>query len=285
MRSRCAVLCFICLVAATTGAAAQQPARPERFNSDTTVAASPVGIAFFSSAALPGAGQWYLKADRWVAFTAMEAWAWVKYLDHRRNGRRFEREYRDLAWNVARRITTSQRKDSAFTYYEAMGQFSTSGLFDIDAQTPGIQPEIDPSTFNGEQWQRARALFLRSGQAAVPGTTEYEQALAYYRANAIPDTYIWSWAGSRLEQEEFRETIARSDAAFRNATRMLGVILANHIVSAVDALVLARVKTLGEPGLRIGSSVEPGPSSQVWTLTVQIPINGAQRGGLSRTNR
>jgi hypothetical protein len=128
-------------------------------------------------------------------------------------------------------------------------------------------------------------LFLRGGIAAVPGTPEYESALAYYRANAIPDDYIWSWGNNRLEQEEFQETIARSDAAFRAATRMMGVILANHIVSAVDALVLARVKMLSRHGVRIGTTLEPGESTNVWTATIHIPLRGAERAGHTRTNR
>jgi hypothetical protein len=77
----------------------------------------------------------------------------------------------------------------------------------------------------------------------------------------------------------------RSDAAFRTATRMMGVILANHIVSAVDALVLARVKVLSRHGIRIGSTLEPRESTHVWTATVHIPLRGAERAGETRTNR
>ena len=196
-----------------------------------------------------------------------------------------ERAYRDLAWTVARRITTSARKDSVFTYYEAMGAWQNSGLFDVEPQTTGLQPEWDTLTFNGMQWRRAQRLFLPGGQAAAPGTPAYEQALAYYRANAIPEPYIWSWGSSDLERREFQKRIAESDAAFRAATRMMGVILANHVVSAVDALVMARVKLLQEHRIRIGSSIEPAGSSYYWTTSVQIPLRGANRGRYTRTNR
>jgi hypothetical protein len=54
-----------------------------------------------------------------------------------------------------------------------------------------------------------------------------------------------------LEQQVFADMIADSDAAFRLATRYLGLILANHIASAVDALVTARLRQLAGGALRI----------------------------------
>jgi hypothetical protein len=225
-----------------------------------------------------------LKSERWVPFIAVEAWAWVRYIDNHRRGRRLETEYRDLAWNVARRITTTTRRDSVFTYYEAIKEHDSSGLFDADPLTEGLQPEENEATFNGIQWRRAKALFLR-GIPATPGTPEYEQALAYYRTNAIPEGYTWSWGRSFLEQRAFAETISRSDAAFRDATTMMGVILANHVVSAVDALVQGRVKMLNEHRIRIGSTVQPVGSSYSWTMTVRIPLPGADRVGDSREDR
>ena len=282
MKTACVFVVLHALILAT--AHAQSPARDDRFPADSVQTSSTTGIAFVASAILPGAGQKYLHSDRWVPFAAIEAWAWVKYLDQRGRARDLEQEYRDLAWNVARRITTSTRRDSVFTYYEAIKDHDRSGSFDMDPQTAGLQPEADPATFNGLQWSRARALFLR-GIPAVPGTLEYEQALAYYRTNAIPDGFAWNWGTSRLEQEQFKETISRSDAAFRDATRMMGVILANHIVSAVDALVQARVKMLNEHRIRIGSTLEPNGSTYFWTASVQIPLHGADRVRNPRTNR
>lgn len=285
MRARAIAIVLGCLLGARA-AQAQRADRLARFTADSTPpATSAAGIAFVASAILPGSGQFYLRSDRWVPFTSVEIWAWVKYAEHKRRSRVLERQYRDLAWNVARRITASARKDSVFTYYEAMGEWHNSGLFDADPQAGGIQPEMDSTTFNGAQWKRARALFLRGGISPLPGTAEYEKALAYYRTNAIPEPYIWSWGNSRLEQQEFQETIARSDAAFRNATTMMGVILANHVVSAVDALVMARVKLLNEHRIRIGTTLEPGTSSYLWTTTVQIPLHGAESVRYSRTNR
>lgn len=278
-------IAFVLLCALARPAVAQR-APQTAFESDGAVPTSIQGVAFVASAVLPGSGQFYLKSDKWVPFLAVEAWAWVKYLQARKRGDELERNYRDLAWNVARRITTAERRDSAFTYYEAMAdaRWRTSGLFDADPVAPGLQPEGNEETFNGEQWRRARALFLR-GVPATPGTPEFESALSYYRLHAIPDAYLWNWGNSRLEQQAFTETISESDAAFRRGTTMLGVILANHVVSAVDALVMARVRLLDEHRIRVGSSVEPDGSSYLWTTTVRIPLNGAERAGNTRTNR
>ena len=284
MNGRACVIAVLVVLSASERLPGQTPERPDRFDQDSAETSSPTGIAFIASAILPGAGQKYLGSDRWVPFIAVEAWAWVKYLDDRARGKELERAYRDLAWNVARRSTTSARRDSVFTYYEAIKEHDRSGVFDSDPQAEGIQPEPDATTFNGLQWARARALFLR-GVPAEPGSPEFEEALAYYRTNAIPDGFSWNWGNSRLEQEQFKETISRSDAAFRDATRMMGVILANHIVSAVDALVQARVKMLNERRIRIGSTLEPGGSNYFWTTTVQIPLHGADRAGHPRTSR
>jgi hypothetical protein len=225
-----------------------------------------------------------LKSDTWVPFVAVETWAWVNWAKQRRRRTQLEREYRDLAWNVARRFTTSVRKDSVFTYYEAISEWNESGLFDADPGTPGLQPEPNELTFNGATWKRAKSLFLHGGVVSN-SAPEFEKALAYYRSNAIPEPYLWSWGSSPLAQQEFFDTIGLSDDAYRQATRMMGVILANHVVSAVEALIMARVKLLNEHRIRIGSTLEPGSFSTYWMTTVQVPLRGAESGRNSRTNR
>ena len=266
-------------------AAIAQRASENPFATDSAARAAPnPGIAFVASAILPGAGQYYAGAERWPPFLAVEAWAWIKYFQRRSQGRELEGRYRDLAWSVARRISTEERRDSVFTYYEAIAEHGESGLFDADPLTATIEPEGNRATFNGQQWERAKELFFRGATNPVPGSAEYDRALAYYRANAIPPRYTWSWRNSELEFREYRETIARSDEAFRGATRMLGVIFANHVVSAVDALVLSRVQALSEHRIRLGSALEPAGSGYIWMTTVQIPIHGAPSARIPRTN-
>ena len=280
---RCAVA-FALLLCLLRPAAAQR-AGADPFATDTFNNGLPnPGIAFIASAILPGAGQYYAGAERWPPFLAVEGWAWLKYFQRKSHGRELEQRYRDLAWSVARRISGEERRDSVFTYYEAIGEHAESGLFDADPLTPALEPELDTLTFNGQQWERAKELFFRGAANPVPGSAEYDRALAYYRANAIPPGYTWSWRNSELEFREYRETISRSDEAFRSATRLLGVIFANHLVSAVDALVLSRVQALSEHRIRIGSTLEPAGSGTIWTTTVRIPIHGAPSARISRNH-
>ncbi len=231
------------------------------------------GIALAASAILPGAGQFYLKEERWVPYLAMEAWSWISYSNQKSRGRSLEQRYRDLAWDVARRVCGCERRDTAFSYYEAMKDFDESGFFDLDTLTQGIQPDTNHLHFNGQQWQRAKALYL-GGQDAPPGTAPHDSALAYYRRNAIPSHYRWTWGESDLEQNAFGRLIQESDDALRGATRALGVILANHVVSAIDALITARLHAVRGGGreFRIGSELQPAPGFIRWKATIRFPL-------------
>ncbi len=228
------------------------------------------GLALAASALLPGTGQLMLGAERWVPYAVVEAWAWVSYLDRRGEARSRERLYKDLAWSVARRISTGVRRDTVFDYYEAMAHFAASGAFDADPRQPGIQPETDPTTFNGDKWLLARSLFIPSGGFYPPGTIEYQRALDYYVRNAIPGSFAWAWGDSELEQQVFNELIRASDAAQRTATRLLGVIVANHVVSAIDALVLARLQARAGLQLRLGSGLDADASGLRWKAAVRV---------------
>lgn len=217
------------------------------------------GVALAASALLPGAGQYLLHNDRWVPYIAFEVWGWLSFLDRRGDARSLAGDYRDLAWSVARRISVGERRDTIFEYYEAMTHFSSSGTWDRDPQTSGVQPELDASTFNGDLWALARSLYFPGGGNYQPGSAPYEQALGYYLVRAIPPTFSWAWGDSNLEQESFRELIRRSDDAYRSSTQVLGLILINHLVSAVDALVIGRLQ--GRPAesrLRVRSGFENG---------------------------
>ena len=55
-----------------------------------------------------------------------------------------------------------------------------------------------------------------------------------------PD-FRWSWRDASLEQQEYRATIRSSDDAFRSAQNQLGLLLANHLMSAIDALISSRL--------------------------------------------
>lgn len=229
------------------------------------------GTAFLASALVPGSGQYLLGADRWVPYAVVEIWSWITYFDRRGRARSLTGQYRDLARSVPRRPSVGERRDTVWEYYEAMSKFAASGSFDSDPRRDGVQPEPDVTTFNGDLWQLARSLFFPGGNAYPEGSPQYAQALTYYERYAIPPTFAWAWGDSFLEQRTFRELIRGSDEASRSATHLLGVILANHMVSAIDALVLGRVEkaTAGAVSAHVDGGIDWSGDPR-WTFTLRL---------------
>ena len=114
------------------------------------------------SFALPGAGQHVLGQRRKWVYLAFEVLGWSFYVERRGAGADFRDQYRDLAWNQAR-IQSGTRIDASFTYYETLTNWTRSGAFDQEPITSGLQPEVDPTTFNGSIWDLATRIFLPGG--------------------------------------------------------------------------------------------------------------------------
>ena len=157
-----------------------------------------------------------------------------------------------------------------------MSQYRASGAYDRDPLTPEVEPELDPATYNGSVWRLARELFLPPGADTLgPRAPGYERALAYYRAYATTLEFAWEWDATGVDQEAFRELIRRSDEALRAATTALGLLLANHMASAVDAFVVARLRAAGVPAgrLRLRHGILPAGSGARWLggLVLEVP--------------
>jgi hypothetical protein len=199
--------------------------------------------------------------ERWIPFAAVEVWAWSQFLQRRNEGRELQSRYRELAWLVARRVSAGTRTEAGWDYYEALSKFQSSGAYDMDPQSPGIQPETNPETFNGSIWVLARALFLPGGpEAPVDEASEsYENAIRYYQSRAYRPDLAWNWGGSQLHRQEYADLIRASDENLRRSTTMIGVILANHLLSAVDALVTGRLGLLGEEQRHVEVLLLPAP--------------------------
>jgi hypothetical protein len=269
--ARCAAVTLLLaavLITALCGEAMAQQAPPralERVRPTMQPQDPPPSPVFLASAVVPGAAQYLMGDDRWVPYAAVEAWAIISYAQQRRLARSLEQRYRDVAWQVARRVSVGERRDTVFEYYEAMAHYRSSGGW-----LPDGAPERQEGTFNGELWRLARALYFPGGQPAAPGSPAYEAALAYYMSRAIPPAYAWAWGGSKLEQQVFADLIGESDAAFRSAGRYLGLILANHVTSSVEAFITSRLRQLAGESLRL----EPGPgrpgSDGGWEYGIRI---------------
>lgn len=219
------------------------PIEADNQDADERPTLSP-GPAFLYSALVPGFGQRKLGQGRWIAYLAVEGASWIAFGHARWSAADLRGQYRDLAWDVARRFDGS-RVDGDFSYYEAMEKFEASGAFDTDPAAPGVQPQMDRSTFNGLAWSLATEIYFPSGANPLPGDPEYEAALAHYEARAYDERFEWSWAGQSAARTDYENLIDSSDGYSRRASRFLGVVIANHLLSGVDAFVTARIQRSG----------------------------------------
>jgi hypothetical protein len=193
-----------------------------------------------------------LGQDRGIAYFAIEGYAWLRYASDVREAREQRNAYRRLAADVARVFFSPDLQTGDFEYYERMETFVESGVFDM---LPGdvVEPETDTETFNGSLWLRARSTFWEDPATPPPPSSgAYQAALSYYEARAIQPGFRWSWRDAQLEQDLFRRTITRSNDAFRRSIQDLGVVIANHALSTVDAYVSVRLRRINTASNAVG---------------------------------
>lgn len=194
-----------------------------------------------ASAIVPGSGQLMAGQDRGAIYLVAEVFLWTRYLTRSNEGGRERDNYRNLAFDVARAPFSPARRDTTFKYFEVMEEYTESGPFDTDPG-PALVPPMDQRTYNGSVWKLARDTFFHDPDV-MPDTTseEYRRAIEFYIDNAVSQGFRWSWRDAGLEQDLYRQSISRSDGAYKDATQYLGLILANHLISAVDAFVSYRL--------------------------------------------
>jgi len=220
-----------------------------------------------ASLVVPGMGQILGEHDRGAVYFVAEAFLMTRYFTLSAEGRRERNQYRNLALVVARGAFSPSTVDTNFEYYEQMGKFVESGPFDTDAG-PGFSPPTDPLTYNGAIWQLARRTYFSNSDSTPPvASQEYQRAIAFYTRRAIGPDFRWSWRNAGIEQDLYRQTIAKSDQAFRRASEQLGLLLANHLLSAVDAFISNRLAAHGHP-VEVRSGVVRG-------LTAADGVSGA----------
>lgn len=201
-----------------------------------------------ASALAPGAGQAVLGQDRWLAYAALEGMALLRFVADREEARREQRGYRQIADRVARALyTTGKPPAGGFEYYETMEKWVASGVY--DAMPDGdLQPETDTTTFNGAMWLLARETYwVRIDEPPLPESDAFRNAMAFYQRRAIRPEYRWSWRDAQLQQDLYRRTILRSNAASRRATQDLAAVLANHVLSTVDSYITVRLRRRAGP--------------------------------------
>ena len=107
----------------------------------------------------------------------------------------------------------------------------------------------EPDYELSEDWLQTRDRLHRAQErwadpATPPDTTstEWMRAVAFYRSRAYDQLYRWSWSQAPVEYSEFKGLIRESNDANRRALQDLGVIIANHVLSTVDAYITVRLR-------------------------------------------
>ncbi|MDE3128454.1 MAG: hypothetical protein KGL38_10640 [Gemmatimonadota bacterium] len=218
----------------------------------------PAWSAPIASAILPGAGQAVLGQQRSVAYLALEAFVWLQYFKDQRDWRQQRAAYRDLAATVARSPFTANPPLGDWAYYESMEHYLESGVYSVSGSAADVQPETNEGTYNGAMWLLARTNYWPNPAVAPPvSSPEYQSALRFYESRAVRPEYRWSWRNAQLEQDLYRRTINKANDAVRRATSDLGIVLANHVLSMVDAFSTWRLAASRGPGsdYRVGWTV------------------------------
>ena len=212
-----------------------------------------------ASLLVPGTGQLLAHQDRGAVYLAAEVYLVSRFLQLDHEAMLEARRFQNLAFDVARRSYLPVRRDTIFEYYEQMERFAESGSYDADPGAAFV-PEADRLTYNGAVWLLARRTFWEDPNVPPdPTSPQYWRALQFYQARAVGPNFLWSWRDHSLEHEVFRDYIKRSDTAFRRAQNQIGLLLANHVLSAVDALISARMSAAAGRSAQLQTMVGPGP--------------------------
>jgi hypothetical protein len=202
---------------------------------------SPAVVAV-ASAILPGSGQALMRQKRSLVYFALEAAGVAYYVSQHREGDRERDRYRQLARSVARAEFSPDGPAGSWDYYESMEKYVASGAYDVIAGG-NIDPEANEETFNGATWLLARQTYWRDPNSPPPvESAEYAAALDFYKSRAVQPDYRWSWLADPDAFRQFRRSIASSNSAFRNAEQTVSLVLANHVLSAVDAYASLRLR-------------------------------------------
>lgn len=232
------------------GAAADTAGRFARVLGRMPVWATPV-----ASAVIPGLGQARLGKDRFVAFLAAEAYLLLQYRNHVGDAQESGRAFRGLARDIARRTFPGPHPDTAFQYYEKLKENLESGQFTRVPNGPTV-PETDLSTYNGREWLSARQQFGVPLDDPTPESQpNYAAALELYESRAFRPEYGWSWKNAQLEWDLYKRAIDRSNESSRRATQHFIALIANHVLSTVDAFATVRLIEAGAGSMRMSASI------------------------------
>jgi len=214
----------------------------------------PVQAAPLASLLIPGLGQARLHQGRAAAYLAIEGFLLLQYGKDLGEAHRNERDYRSIARTIARRGFAAAPPDTIWQYYEKLSKYIESGAYSM-ATSGAVVPETDTTTYNGAQWDLARRQFGVSTDPGDVGSPAYLRALDMYQQRAVQQPYRWSWRNAQLEKDIYVQTIARTNDAYRRATLEISAVIANHLLSAIDAFAVVRLSQLPGGTTRVSANI------------------------------
>lgn len=143
-------------------------------------------------------------------------------------------------------------------YYEDLLKWPSSGDYDNDPNQAGMQPETDPRTYNGHQWEIAKINNYTGTNGGLPAplsSAEEQAALDAYLVQVYNRELNWDWTGLETENEEYHRLFDRSEGSYRNRNKFTGLLVANHLVSMLDVLITQRLsdsEALRSRGINLG---------------------------------
>ena len=236
-------------------------------------------IAPIASLVIPGAGQGMMRQTRALGYLVAEGFLAIRASRADRDKSQARAGFRSIAANVARAGFGTVRPNGPWEYYETLEKVDASGAFDL-AVAGKFTPETDVSTYNGAQWQQARSTYwLDPDVQPAESSTEYKNALAFYKSRAVQGSFRWTWFDHKLEQAAYVQTIKEANSSKQQYVSDVGLIVANHLVSMIDAYINVRLRKYGGAGLGANLSLQIQPMGRfperefgsVLTLSMPMP--------------
>lgn len=154
---------------------------------------------------VPGLGHYSIgRGGRGQAFMAADAGAWGGFAGFRLQGHLRRNSYIDMAHIYGGVPSPEGRSDD---YYRLVGEFGSSDQYDEEIR------------------REARARYGDDIAARE----------AYFEAHRIPADQVWRW-NSEADWSRYRDKRNASHLSYKRARYLLGLAIANRLLSAVDAM-------------------------------------------------
>ncbi|MFQ5905494.1 MAG: hypothetical protein ACE5JA_02885 [bacterium] len=198
-------------------------------------------LALFLSAALPGAGEYYMgSTGRSKAFFGIELATWASYLAFTYHGRRVRDRYKLFA--------------------------AANASADMNIDSEEYWNAIEWNATNEDHNERVR----EDARALYPG--DFDRQQEYIREHIYTGRLSWSWKDGGAT-EEFRRLRRESRDAFQYAIYSTGFALLNRLVSLMDVILITRSGEKKPPtGKRVQLIIEP--EKDVVGFRVGIAVKG-----------